>query len=152
MSVVEAQIETNTQPVVPGFDRVAFDRLLELPEHVLLRKDREAAFERYASLPLPHNRMEEWRRTDPSRFPFKNMVPASRWEAREFPTGEWDELFDGVVTLSDGGYGVRDVHGLLKERGVTVLSLEEAAKQVPERLAFALKGWTRGVPRGNTRP
>ncbi len=149
MKVLQTNSTEEAQEMVPGFDPAAFARWLDVPEPELLRAARRAAFERYAALPLPHQRMEEWRRTDPALFPFKAMSPTARLaEIPAPPEGEWEGLFDGVVTLSGEGYAVRDVSGLLKERGVQILSLAEAAVRQPEIVKDLLGGTGRAEEPG----
>ena len=45
----------------------------KIPEVLRIKTDK--AFKKFSELPLPDNKMEEWRRTDISRLPFDNFEP-----------------------------------------------------------------------------
>ena len=111
---------------VAGFDEALW---ASLPD----RGRREAAFAAYRALPMPTARTEEWRRTDPARFPFAGarLLPALG-PLDGAGEGPWDAQFDVVVAVTERGYAVRDVSGALKDGKVSVLPLAEAMARYPD--------------------
>ncbi|OGV47263.1 MAG: Fe-S cluster assembly protein SufD [Lentisphaerae bacterium GWF2_57_35] len=140
-------MEIREEELVAGFDEELLARLNDGPEW--LCEARRAAFRRYAAIPLPTARDEEWRRTDPARFPFKDMTPMDRYDAAGALTaGEWNAWFDVVATVEGDRYAIQDVSGVLARKSLRVMTLAEAAEQYPERLSPYLQGQARGVPPG----
>ena len=143
------QTETKAPEYMAGFEEAEFNALDSRNEPVFVKAAREEAFSLYRMLPLPHRRMEEWRRTDPARFPFaKVKSPPPLGLASELPKGDGDDSFDGVVAIEDGRFGIRDVSGVLKDRKILVLPLDEAATNHPELVHKYLKNHARGVEAG----
>ncbi len=131
--------ETRTNPPLPGYDEAAFRRHAE--EIPLLQAKRTEGYQAYASLPAPHNRMDEWRRTDPALFPFARFAPpAPLARTAAGDPGPMDELFDVVVSVSDGGYDIHDRTGRVAGGTLTVCSLEEAARKHADLVARYLQG------------
>lgn len=124
---------------VPGYDEAALHGLAEAQP--LLKAKRNEGFAAYAALPLPTNRHDEWRRTDPALFPFASFtVPGPLPMAASPAAGPMDELFDVVVAVHDGGYAIEDRTGRLAARAFTVCSLAEAADKQPGLLDQYLQG------------
>lgn len=121
-------LETQTRAVqyAGRFDEAAFNRVSAATgQPGLLRARREAAFQVYQTTPAPTVRDEEWRRTDPSLFPFAQFEPLPLAVSK--PVGEahpWDDQFDVVVEVDDAGYSIRDLGGL--GLGVEVVPLPQA--------------------------
>jgi Fe-S cluster assembly protein SufD len=141
--------EAKASEYIVGFDEAGFHALDRWKEPSFVKAAREEAFRLYKTLPSPHSRMEAWRRTDPARFPFKSLKALSKLTiSDDLPPHEWDRQFDAVVTIEDGRFGVRDVSGVLKNRIVTVLPMEEAMVKHPEFLRDHIKNRARGVTAG----
>jgi Fe-S cluster assembly protein SufD len=145
------QNEIQELRIIPGFDEPALERLINdgRGEPALLSDARRAAFRRYAALPMPTAKDEEWRRTDPAKFPFKDMAPMKRHETGDsFSESDWASLFDVVITVSGSRYKIQDKTGILARKMIRVLSLGDAARECPERLTPYLQGQARGVEPG----
>jgi Fe-S cluster assembly protein SufD len=143
------QIEKKAPETIAGFDEAAFNNLDSRNEPSFVRAAREEAFSLYKALPSPHGRMEEWRRTDPARFPFAKLAALKKMDfSAACAPGEWDGQFDVVVTIEDGSFGIRDVSGVLKARTILVLPLAEAAGKHPELARDRLKNHARGEAAG----
>lgn len=112
---------------VDGFGEEQFRELLQRAGG---REAREKAFALYRSLPLPHGRIEEWRRTDPAWFPFGRMAfnPALGQGKDGAARGPQDELFDVVVSMSDTGMSIRDISGAMRAGKVAVEALDSSAE------------------------
>lgn len=107
----------------------------------LIREKRQAAFTRYRDLAMPVARDEEWRRTDPSLFPFQQFQALSKLESGANVTAhELDALFDVVVSVDENGVNIQDRNGLLKQDRLTVVDLEQAATSHPDLVAGHLDG------------
>ncbi len=107
-----------------------------------LRRARERAFAEAAALPLPTMRDEEWRRTDPGRFPFEFVRPPDPVPRADGPL--WStpehEFFDVVVTVSEEGIGVADRSGVLRSGAAVVERIEDRAQRAPEDIAAGYRG------------
>jgi Fe-S cluster assembly protein SufD len=144
-----SQAEKRAPEYIAGFDEAAFSGLDSRNEPSFMKAAREEAFSLYKSLPSPHSRMEEWRRTDPARFPFSKLAALKKISFSTEPTpGAWDEPFDVVVTIEDGSFSIRDVSGVLKAQTILVLPLEEAAEKHPDLVREHLKNHARGEAAG----
>ena len=144
-------LQTQTKPpeYIAGFDEAAFNGLDSRNEPSFVKTAREEAFDLYKALPSPHSRMEEWRRTDPARFPFAKLAAPKKMSfSAEFAPGEWDGQFDVVVAIGDDSFGIRDVSGVLKAQTILVQPLEEAAGKHPELVGDHLKNHARGEAAG----
>ena len=143
------QTEKRAPEYILGFDEAAFNGLDSRNEPSFVKVAREEAFSLYKSLPSPHGRMEEWRRTDPARFPFAKLAGLKKlgFSAVSAP-GEWDDQFDVVVTIADDSFGIRDVSGVLKAQTILVQPLEDAAGKHPELVRDHLKNHARGEAAG----
>lgn len=130
-------MEKKAAGFVAGFDGAAFGAMDVGAEPSAVRALRERAFSLYRDVPMPTTRMEEWRRTDPARFPFSRMgrLPTLRQAPSE--PHEWDAAFDVVITVGDESYDVRDVTGALRDGRVVVLPFDQAAAEVMEESARA---------------
>lgn len=119
--------------LVPGFDAAAFGRLETAGEPAILAESRRAAFDAYTSIPMPTRKVEEWRRTDLTAFPFAGSQRLAQIVlSRELPGSDWDSLFDVVVTVRDGSYSIRDMTDALGSERVFVLPLDQAATRFPD--------------------
>lgn len=150
MNIAFAANDTQTAEFVAGFDEEAFLGMEGLPgEPELLRDARETAFSAYRALPLPRPTDEEWRRTSPSLFPFTRMkrLPSLR-SAPRLDEGPWDNQFDVVVSVSDAGFAIGDVSGLLRENRIAVTSLAEALERPREGIWKLLAGNDLAAPLG----
>lgn len=129
---------------VPGFDETRFRDLLS---RVAEREARERAFEQYRALPLPHNRIEEWRRTDPLWFPFDRFAfnPALGLGTDGTKAGPQDDLFDVVVSMSDAGLGIRDRSGAMRKGTLTVESLNAFTEPGPDLLQRAFDSGVKSI-------
>ncbi len=110
---------------VPGFDAA------------LPGDGRTEAFAEYAVMPMPKKTDEEWRRTDPSVFPFSVCRRAPDLRLASNGAGEeWADEFDVVVSVRDGEFSIRDVSGALKASKARVAPLGPAdGGAIPDRLA-----------------
>ena len=145
----ELQTEKRAPEYVAGFGETAFADLDFWNEPLILKTAREEAFALYKALPLPHSRMEEWRRTDPVRFPFAELVPLKKTVfSTESAPSQRDDSFDVVVTIDDESFSIRDVSGVLKAQTILVLPLEEAAAKHPELVRDHLRNRARGEAAG----
>lgn len=123
---------------LPGLDDAAFTRATAMNEPALLKAKREEAFAAYARTPAPTGRDEEWRRTDPSLFPFSEFAPLPVLS----PVGTYaaeiiDSEFDVTVTVSATGYAIGRRNAAAN---VVVLPLAEAAVSHAELLKKYLQG------------
>lgn len=145
----ELQTEKRAPEYVAGFAETAFAGLDSWNEPLILKTAREEAFSLYKSLPSPHGRMEEWRRTDPARFPFAKLAAVKKiaFSTKSAPS-QWDEQFDVVVAIEDESFSIRDVSGVLKAQTILVLPLEEAAAKHPKLVRDHLKSHARGQTAG----
>lgn len=143
------QTQQKAPEYIAGFDEAAFAALALRAEPALLKSARSEAFGLYKALPSPHARIEEWRRTDPVRFPFAKLGGLKSLEfSSSFRPGPWDDQFDAVVAIGDGEFGIRDVSGALKAQTVFVLPLAQAAAERPDLVANHLKSHARGEAAG----
>jgi Fe-S cluster assembly protein SufD len=127
---------------LPGYDEAAFGGIVET--NVLLHAKRNEGFAAYAALPVPTNRHEEWRRTDPALFPFANFAAPASLRAGTAPaSGPMDELFDVVVAVNDEGFSITDRTGRLAAGSFIVSTLADAAAQHPELIQRYLQGSSR---------
>lgn len=120
-------MEKKAAEFVAGFDEAAFAALSGVAEAAGLRAARERAFSLYRDVPMPTTRMEEWRRTDPARFPFGRMSRLPALKQAGSTAHEWDSSFDAVITVDDTSFDVRDVSGALRDGRVAVEPFSEAA-------------------------
>ena len=149
MSTELTSTERKAPEYIAGFDEAAFAGLDVRNEPAILKTAREEAFSLYKALPSPHARIEEWRRTDPARFPFAKLVGVKSLEfSSSFRPGPWDDQFDAVVAIGDGAFSIRDVTGVLKAKTVLVLPLGQAAAERPDLVANHLKNHARGEAAG----
>ncbi|MCS6771258.1 MAG: Fe-S cluster assembly protein SufD [Kiritimatiellae bacterium] len=133
-----AQLESLAH-VIPGFSEGARPRVAEPP---LLKSKRDAAFAAYLELPAPTARDDEWRRTDPSLFPFEQFSPApvpARQDSAYAP-GPWDAEFDVVVSVGDEALSILDASGAIARGEIVVTTLADAAVQHPELVSRYLQG------------
>lgn len=147
--VTQEQSRVANPDFVPGFDEACFQRLDGGREPALLGAARRDAFEAYRLMPSPTNRVEEWRRTDPARFPFGKLrvLPQPATGAAAKP-GDWDQAFDAVVTVKDGGVAVADVSGAVKSGKVIAMPLAEAAARHPDLVGEYLRTRARRAKQG----
>ena len=141
-------LETAPTTCLPGFGPEAFEAVLAATRSEAVRARRRAAFESYLALPVPHARMEEYRRTDPARFPFARVeaLPLLRAESAAPSGGPEDEEFDVVVDVSESGCAIADRSGALKDGKVTVCGLDEAGESDPETIRALLGGKAQAEP------
>ncbi len=143
------QTQQNAPEYIAGFDEAAFAGPAFRDEPAPLKAAREEAFGLYKALPSPHARIEEWRRTDPARFPFAKPGGLKRLEfSSSFRPGPWDDQFDAVAAIGDGAFGIRDVTGVLKAKTVLVLPLAQAVAERPDLVAAYLRNPARGEAAG----
>ncbi len=126
-----------------AFDEQTFNQFLAArddPDWVVQR--RKAAFEAFASMPMPERSHEEWRRTDIRTFSFDNYVPLGALS----PThrkGQFDvdsvpvRLFEGTGVAGhrvvvDGVELERDDPEGLAESGVVFCTMDEAVRKYPD--------------------
>jgi len=96
---------------------------------------RLAAWETYERLPLPTTKLEEWRYTDPARLAWDSVVPAAP-VVGDISLDEVRRAFDtrdsvGHALQINGAIASIELHPDLRERGVVVKSLQEAALDHP---------------------
>ena len=113
----------------PSLDAARFQDVVTSTPGTAIREKRQAAFDAYRQLPMPTARDEEWRRTDPSLFPFEQftILPALQPVAAS-ESDELDPLFDVVVSVTEKGYCIDDRHNLLEQKKLVVCSLDDAAR------------------------
>ena len=133
MAVVLEQ-EVKQDEYVAGFDEAAFRALANEAETSALRELRELRFDEYRAVPLPTKKMEEWRRTDPARFPFDRMKRLPTIPRGVCAPHDWDELFDVVVSVEDAAFDIQDRGGVLGDGKVLVVPLEEALREHADRI------------------
>lgn len=131
-----------TEIYAPRLDAARFQDVETATSVPLLKEKRRTAFTAYRTLPLPNHRDEEWRRTDPALFPLRDfsLLPALAARAAASNEHELDALFDVVVSVTESGYSIQDRTGLLKAKGMTVCSLDDAARHHAAALAASLHG------------
>lgn len=120
---------------VPGLDDRAFADVLSASQSPAEREERLAAFRRLAAAPLPHGKMEEWRRTDPGRFPFRSFERLPNLSRGRVEPHPWDNDFDVVVAVDGNMFGIFDIHSRVAKSEVVVMSLADA--------------WSRGLATGS---
>lgn len=82
---------------------------------------RHAAWERLVALPLPHAGLEDWRRTDPARFPFAAARRLPDLSRRDPPVERAeDAAYDLVIAAEARGFDIRDNAGVLASGVVSV--------------------------------
>ena len=113
-------------PRIAGLDEAALADVLAQSASDAERADRLGAFERYAAAPVPHRRMEEWRRTDPARIPFGSVRRLPLVQPGSCAPHPWDEACDLVLALEDDRFTVFDRLGLLVRGEVKLQPLAEA--------------------------
>ncbi|HMP88853.1 MAG TPA: Fe-S cluster assembly protein SufD [Kiritimatiellia bacterium] len=131
----------NQDVFAPSLDPARFQDVLTSTPGALVKEKRQVAFDAYRRLPMPTVRDEEWRRTDPSLFPFEQftLLPhLNRINAAE--ATELDELFDVVVTVSETGWGIHDRKCLLADGKLTVCGLDDASRDFSKKLEPYLHG------------
>ncbi len=132
MSGSTTQTANVPDTVIGPFDELLFARLMEGGEPANLLAEREIAFRAYQALPSPTSFDEGWRRTPPDRFPFQDIVPLPRLAPNGATgSGPWDNEFDVVVSVNDATYHVADRSGVLRDKRIFVMPLEEAASVFP---------------------
>jgi Fe-S cluster assembly protein SufD len=141
MTVMSADPVARGAAFLPGLGEDEFGRLPR-GEPAAISARREAAFARYAAIPVPTPRDEEWRRTDPALIPFggHRRMPDLVRDDRPAPAGAWDNEFDVVVIVSDRRLGIRDRSGAIARGDVVVTDLRDAARSAPDLLAACLGG------------
>ncbi len=102
---------------------------------------RQQAWEQYESLPLPHTKMEAWRRTDIRRLTvdsFKLPTPDAYADLPPVPEALRQPLVGdsvgGQVILAPGGVLQADLNPELSQRGVIFTDFATAAKKHPDTL------------------
>jgi Fe-S cluster assembly protein SufD len=120
---------TEEPALLPGFDETALESARG-GEHALLQAKRTAAYERYSRIPNPEAFHEEYRRMDPALFRFDAFqrleIPK---EPVPYEASAVDEHYDVILSVSPAGYAVQDRTGVLKQDGVNILTLEQAAAE-----------------------
>lgn len=134
---------------LPGLGATEFKTAAEQGQPDAVRTLRQAAFDRYASSPLPTLRDEEWRRTDPSLFMsqgFARLPSLRRVDSVQAQPTDGGE--DVVVTVSESGFAIEDRSGTLHAGGLTVIPLSEAlGAATPELAAWDDVSATGGISR-----
>jgi Fe-S cluster assembly protein SufD len=95
-----------------------------------LRDRRQEAYKAFADLEWPHNRIEEWRYTDPRLFDFGRAPVLDAGTTDRLTAGITvvaDDL-DGVLRIVDGGVVEATVCAEAQEQGVIVADLSTAAR------------------------
>jgi Fe-S cluster assembly protein SufD len=125
-----------------GIDFASFVEGLDESETLTSR--RTAAWKRYAELPFPTKKSEEWRYTDLSKIDFDGLAaaPARGHEdalpARVEGVLESSGARAGVVVLRNGRVVHAELDPSLAEKGVVVCTIAEAAADHPEWLERTL--------------
>lgn len=131
-------LDTTSADYTEGFDEKAFDALTETSG--VLGAKRKEAFEVYAATPSPTNQDEEWRKTVPELFSFKDCRPLPELQAApQAETSDWDQHFDVVIEITDKGFSITDQTGALTSGTCSVMSFAEAAEARPELLEKRLQ-------------
>ncbi|MFH0880176.1 MAG: Fe-S cluster assembly protein SufD [Lentisphaerota bacterium] len=133
MNTMETAVAEKTG--MPGFDEEAFARLQDHQGAGPFGDARKRAFEAFLNLPVPSRKIEEWRRTDPSGFPFARTTRMP--DIKPVDAGGTGD-FDVVVTVNQEGLSVQDVSGVLKQGGLTVMPFEMALQKHPDLMATVL--------------
>lgn len=124
------------------FDFAAFVDGLDEAES--LTAWRAAAWSRYAELPFPTKKSEEWRYTDLSKIDFDALSPASpAAHEDELPATAQDVLAQsgaraGVIVLRNGHVVHTELDAALAEKGVVLCSIADAAAEHAEWLERTL--------------
>ncbi len=140
MTTTELQVE-QTMDMLPGFDHELFASVQAGGEPAVLAAKREEAFRKYLAIPSPTHTDEEWRRTDPALFPFAELKRLPTLPQVEgLPQSVWDAEFDVVVAVQSDAFAIMRRNNVAAEKGITVLSLAEAAEQKPELIGKYLQG------------
>jgi Fe-S cluster assembly protein SufD len=130
VSTATMEMETEAmEGITAAFNRDAVDAHASGPDWLIER--RKEAWAEYERLPLPTTKLEEWRYTDPKLLCWDTVALArpvtgdvSLDEVRA-AFGERDAA--GHALQVDGGIASIELHPDLRERGVVVKSLGEAA-------------------------
>jgi Fe-S cluster assembly protein SufD len=128
-------------------DVLAISARFEEPDW--LRDRRQEAFKAFSDLAWPHNRIEEWRYTDPRRFDLTRPLIAAAGTPSPRAAGivgAVREVLAGQVAIVDGGVASATVRPDVAARGVVVTDLATAARTHPEVVGEAL-GRAVGVER-----
>lgn len=141
-------LDTLPAQCFPGFGPEAFEAVLAATRSETVRARRRAAYEAYLDLPVPHARLEEYRRTDPARFPFSRvralpvMVPQSAG-----PSGHPEDAeFDVVVDVSESGCRIADLSGVLADGRIVVCGLDAAGDLYADSVKARLGGRAQAEP------
>ncbi len=102
-------------------------------EPPVLRDLRAAARDRARALPLPDPRAEEWRHSDPRAFGGRALTPApeARGGASATAPEPGDAEFDAVLAIRDGACSLAESNGALRDAGIEIRPLAEAASDDP---------------------
>jgi Fe-S cluster assembly protein SufD len=129
-SATMGSVATAVEGVTSAFNRENVMARLE-GQPVWLADERRAAWDAYEGQPLPTTKREEWRYTDPSLLRWSEVGLAPPVSGRASPDRA-TALFEGKesssrVLVVDGNIANIELHPQLRERGVIVKSLVEAA-------------------------
>jgi Fe-S cluster assembly protein SufD len=99
-------------------------------EPTWLRDRRLEAFKAFSDLEWPHNRLEEWRYTDPRRFDLDRPIVTDAGDTSRVETGITAAAgdLDGTLRIVDAGVVEATVCGEAHEQGVVVADLSAAAR------------------------
>lgn len=138
--MTEATMEP-TVDTLPGFDEIVFNAVQQEAQPALIATKREEAFKDYVQIRSPVQRDEEWRRTDPSLFPVGDMtrLPTLK-QVEALPASPVDEAFDVVVSVQSDSFAIMHRNDVARDKGITVLSLAQAAEEHPEWVEQYLQG------------
>ncbi|GAB4170042.1 MAG: Fe-S cluster assembly protein SufD [Calditrichia bacterium] len=149
-------METKIEKIQHKLDNILNETILEklgarFKESSVFKQIREDAFQLYQLQPLPHNKMEEWRRTDLNKVPFDQLEIAIPEEScsRNVPKPPSELFEDDILVYSCDGTTI-SVHipEEIKKMGVIVAPWEEAIAHnenfVAEILQNPLQRWEYG--------
>lgn len=109
-----------------------------LDEPAWLRDRRQEAFKAFSDLEWPHNRIEEWRYTNPALFDLERPVLTAGSDGPPPDRGIVASLGDdrdGAARVTDGGSVHATVHPDAARRGVVVADLASAAHRHADLVA-----------------
>lgn len=124
-----------TETEIQGFTRESVERLSHTKdEPAWMLERRLAAFDEFASLPLPSRTDEEWRRTDIRRLKLDRLTPyaSAAGDSITSPLGLEEATYGGRVVQVDADCVDQSLAAHIAQQGVVFSSLDQALRTHPE--------------------